>query len=40
MSFTNAQNETFDLLRGLNLTVEAGKITALVGGNGTGHQFQ
>lgn len=36
MSFTNAQNETFDLLRGLNLTVEAGKITALVGGNGTG----
>ena len=36
MSFTNAQNETFDLLRGLNLTVEGGKITALVGGNGTG----
>ena len=36
MSFTNAQNETFDLLRGVNLTVEKGKITALVGGNGTG----
>ena len=36
MSFTNAQNETFDLLRGVNLTVEEGKITALVGGNGTG----
>jgi len=36
MSFTNAQNETFDLLRGINLTVEKGKITALVGGNGTG----
>jgi ABC-type branched-subunit amino acid transport system ATPase component len=36
MSFTNAQNETFQLLRGVNLTVEEGKITALVGGNGTG----
>ena len=36
MSFTNAQKETFDLLRGVNLTVEEGKITALVGGNGTG----
>lgn len=36
MSFTNAQNETFQLLRGVNLTVEKGKITALVGGNGTG----
>ena len=36
MSFTNALNETFDLLRGVNLTVEEGKITALVGGNGTG----
>lgn len=36
ISFTNAQNETFDLLRGLNLDVEKGKITALVGGNGTG----
>lgn len=36
ISFTNAQNETFDLLRGVNLDVEQGKITALVGGNGTG----
>lgn len=36
ISFTNAHNETFDLLRGVNLNVEKGKITALVGGNGTG----
>lgn len=36
LSFTNARNETFDLLRGVNLDVEKGKITALVGGNGTG----
>ena len=36
MSFTNAQKETFDLLRGVNLDIEEGKITALVGGNGTG----
>ena len=36
MSFTNAQNETFQLLRGVNLAVEKGRITALVGGNGTG----
>lgn len=36
ISFTNAQNETFELLRGVNLDVEKGKITALVGGNGTG----
>ena len=36
ISFTNAHNESFDLLRGVNLNVEKGKITALVGGNGTG----
>ena len=36
LSFTNAHNETFDLLHGVNLDVEKGKITALVGGNGTG----
>ena len=36
LSFTNAHNETFNLLNGVNLSVEAGKITALVGGNGTG----
>lgn len=36
LSFTNAHNETLDLLQGVNLDVEKGKITALVGGNGTG----
>jgi len=36
ISFTNAQNETFEVLRGVNLDVETSKITALVGGNGTG----
>ena len=36
MSFTNSQNGTFELLRGVNLDVEKGKITALIGGNGTG----
>ena len=36
ISFTNAHYERFDLLRGVNLNVEKGKITALVGGNGTG----
>ena len=36
LSFTNAHNETFNLLNGVNLSVEAGKITALVGGNGAG----
>ena len=36
ISFSNAHNETFDLLRGVDLDVEKGKITALVGGNGTG----
>lgn len=36
LSFTNAHNETFNLLNGVNLGIEAGKITALVGGNGAG----
>ena len=36
MSFTNVQKKTFELLRGVNLDVKKGKITALVGGNGTG----
>lgn len=36
LSFTNVRNETFNLLRDINLDVETGKITALVGGNGTG----
>lgn len=36
LSFTNARSEVFNLLNGVNLSVEKGKITALVGGNGTG----
>ena len=36
LSFTNARKETFNLLNGVNLNVEEGKITALVGGNGAG----
>ena len=36
LSFTNARSEVFNLLNGVNLDVEQGKITALVGGNGTG----
>lgn len=36
MSFTDARSETFNLLNGVNLDVEAGKITALIGGNGAG----
>ncbi len=36
LSFTNAHNETFNLLKGVNLCVDAGKVTALVGGNGSG----
>lgn len=36
MNFTNDQNKTFELLRGVNLTVEEGQVTALVGGNGAG----
>ena len=36
ISFTNAHNETFELLRGVDLNVEEEKVTALVGGNGTG----
>ena len=36
LSFTNAHNETLNLLNGVTLGVEEGKITALVGGNGTG----
>ena len=34
--FTNTRSEIFNLLNGVNLNVEQGKITALVGGNGTG----
>lgn len=36
MSITNDSKKTFELLRGVNLNVEKGKITALVGRNGTG----
>lgn len=36
LSFTNSRNETLNILKGVNLGVEQGKITALVGGNGTG----
>lgn len=36
LSFTNAHSEVLNLLNGVSLDVEQGKITALVGGNGTG----
>jgi branched-chain amino acid transport system ATP-binding protein len=36
LSFSNARKEVFHLLRGVNLGIEEGKVTALVGGNGTG----
>lgn len=36
LSFTNSRKEVFNLLNGVNLSVPEGKITALVGGNGTG----
>lgn len=36
LHFTNARGEVPNLLNGVNLGVERGKITALVGGNGTG----
>jgi ABC-type branched-subunit amino acid transport system ATPase component len=36
LSYTNALNETFNLLKGVNLHVDAGKVTALMGGNGSG----
>lgn len=36
LSFTNARSEVLNLLNGVNLDVEQGEITALVGGNGTG----
>lgn len=36
LSFTNARSEVFNLLNGVNLDVAQGKVTALVGGNGTG----
>ena len=36
LSFSNARKEVFHLLRGVNLGIEEGKVTALVGGKGTG----
>lgn len=36
MSYSNARKEVFNLLNGLNMSVEEGKVTALIGGNGTG----
>ncbi len=36
LSFADARSEVFNLLNGVNLSIEKGKITALVGGNGSG----
>lgn len=36
MSYANAHNEVSNLLDGVNLCVEEGKVTALIGGNGAG----
>lgn len=36
MSYANAHKEVFNLLDGLNLSVQEGKVTALIGGNGAG----
>ena len=36
MSYSNARNEVFNLLNGVDMSVEKGKITALIGGNGAG----
>jgi len=34
MSYANARKEVFNLLDGVNMSVEEGKVTALIGGNG------
>lgn len=36
LSFTNEYSEVLNILNGVNLGIKRGKITALVGGNGTG----
>ena len=36
MSYANSSREVFNLLNGVNLAVEEGKVTALIGGNGAG----
>lgn len=36
MSYANAHKEVFNLLDGVDMAVEEGKVTALIGGNGAG----
>lgn len=36
LSFAGSGNETHNLLKGVNLSIEQGKIIALIGGNGSG----
>lgn len=36
MSYANSHREVFNLLNGVNLVVEEGRVTALIGGNGAG----
>ena len=36
MSYANASKEVFNLLDGVDMAVEEGKVTALIGGNGAG----
>lgn len=36
MSYANAHKEVFNLLNGVDMAVEKGKVTALIGGNGAG----
>jgi branched-chain amino acid transport system ATP-binding protein len=36
MSYANARKEVFNLLNGVDMAVEEGKVTALIGGNGAG----
>lgn len=36
LSFAGSGNETLNLLKGVNLSIERGEITALIGGNGSG----
>lgn len=36
LSFAGSGNETLNLLKGVNISIEQGKITALIGGNGSG----
>lgn len=36
MSYANAHKEVFNLLNGVDMAVEEGRVTALIGGNGAG----